>query len=177
MTSYVALLRGVNVGGRIIKMEEIKNCFEDMGYTNVSTVLQTGNVLFDANPTSSEDMRNEIEMIVGSTFNYPAKVQIYNLDEVIRITKAYPFNRSKKTFQHYVVFLDNSKARQLAREPMSLDDKVEKIQKGDKVIYWMVKKGMTTKSLFSKFLLKPQYKQSNTVRNINTLQKLENKHK
>jgi uncharacterized protein (DUF1697 family) len=46
-TSYVALLRGINVGGKnIIKMETLKQCFVDMGFSDVKTYIQSGNVIF-----------------------------------------------------------------------------------------------------------------------------------
>lgn len=48
MMKYVALLRGINVGGRIIKMSDLQAIFESLGLEHVSTVLQTGNVLFSS---------------------------------------------------------------------------------------------------------------------------------
>ena len=49
MTRYVALLRGINVGtAKAVAMEDLRACFEGLGYTNVSTVLRSGNVVFDA---------------------------------------------------------------------------------------------------------------------------------
>ena len=50
--SYIALLRGINVGGRTIKMADLGRCFADLGFENVKTVLQTGNVLFRADDQS-----------------------------------------------------------------------------------------------------------------------------
>lgn len=173
MTKYVALLRGINVGGRIIKMDELKAAFEGIGFSNVTTLLQTGNVLFEANATDPAEMKNEIEMIVGSTFNYPAKVQVYSLEEIKKIIKSYPFKHTSKDFQHYVVFLEPGFAEPLEREAIALDNKVEEAKRSGGIIYWKVKKGMTLKSDFSKFLSRAPYKDANTVRNINTLQKLE----
>lgn len=52
MKRFVALLRGINVGGNnIIKMADLKTCFEEMGFANVVTYIQSGNVLFDSNET------------------------------------------------------------------------------------------------------------------------------
>ena len=54
MGRYVALLRGINVGGKnLIKMTELKGCFEDHGFRNVATYIQSGNVLFESGERSS----------------------------------------------------------------------------------------------------------------------------
>jgi uncharacterized protein (DUF1697 family) len=53
MNKYLALLRGINVGGNnIIKMVDLKACFEKMGFLDVSTYIQSGNVLFSSPETS-----------------------------------------------------------------------------------------------------------------------------
>lgn len=54
MTRYLALLRGINVGGKnIIKMADLKACFESLGFADVVTYIQSGNVLFVGHPLES----------------------------------------------------------------------------------------------------------------------------
>jgi uncharacterized protein (DUF1697 family) len=68
MTKYVAFLRGINVGGRIIKMTKLKACFEKAGFSNVSTLLQTGNISFESDKKERE-LKTEIETLLTNTFN------------------------------------------------------------------------------------------------------------
>ena len=66
---YLALLRGINVGGNnIIKMAELKGCFENLGFSNVATYIQSGNVIFSS--TYHDEMRitTQIEEILSSVF-------------------------------------------------------------------------------------------------------------
>lgn len=81
MTTYVCLLRGVNVGGnKKVKMEDLRRTFESLGYTNVRTVLQSGNVLFDAKAKP-----RDLESHVGTP------VVLRTTDEIRKIIAANPF--------------------------------------------------------------------------------------
>lgn len=172
MTKFVAFLRGINVGGRIIKMADLRICFEKMGFKNVSTILQTGNVLFESKENEVKKLKQQIEAALTATFGYPAKVQVYEIDKLRKIVAAYPFDTSQDA-QHYVLFLEDNLATQLAAEAIDLDPKVEAIKASDPVVYWHVQKGMTIKSRFAlKYQTKAKYRTSSTNRNIKTLQKI-----
>ena len=81
MTTYVALLRGVNVGGnRMVKMEDLRATFEKLGYTNVRTVLQSGNVIFDAKAKP-----RDLDAQVGTP------VLLRTQSEIAKIIAANPF--------------------------------------------------------------------------------------
>jgi uncharacterized protein (DUF1697 family) len=169
MTKYVAFLRGINVGGRMIKMNELKACFEDMGFFEVKTLLNSGNVLFESDLNEPE-LKNKIEAKLTKTFNYPAKVQVLSLSNLTKIVEDCPFE-DMDGFHSYIVFLEGNLAAELATEATDLDKKVEQIKLGKSVLYWRVPKGMTLKCKLSKHLGKVKYKDFNTVRNINTLRK------
>jgi len=168
MTKYVALLRGINVGGRIIKMADLKACCEKAGLQKVSTVLQSGNVVFESD---SQNLKNLLENALAESFNYPAKVQIVKAETLQEIIDVYPFDSSDETLQHYVIFLENNLEKELIKEGIT-DPKVEQTAVGQGVIYWKVQKGMTLKSSFAKYLTKAKYRDFNTNRNLKTLRKL-----
>lgn len=172
MTKYVALLRGINVGGRIIKMADLRVCFEKMGLTNVSTVLQSGNVLFESDQPLAK-LKPLLEAGLSKTFDYPAKVQVYSLEQLAKIVAAYPFAAANTDQHDYVIFLENGLARELAAEAADLDGSVERMQAADAVVYWQVEKGRTLKSRFAtKYQAKAKYRPFSTTRNIRTLAKL-----
>jgi uncharacterized protein (DUF1697 family) len=171
MNYYIAFFRGINVGGRIIKMSDLTACFASVGLKNVKTILQTGNVVFASDTSNLADLRNIIESAVSRQFGYDAKIQVYPSEQVKKVIDEYPFDTSEEDRQHYVVFLDEGLAQDLITEASNLDQTIEKISLGDGVVYWQVPKGMTLKTDFSKYLTKAKYREGNTVRNIKTLKK------
>lgn len=172
--NYTAFLRGINVGGRIIKMADLKICFEKMDFTNIITVLQTGNVIFESS-LSLEKTTQTIEEGLTKTFSYPAKVLVRESKSLEKIIKKYPFKTDDPTYHHYIIFLSSPITKELL-EQFKSEQELEKLASGDECLYWKVEKGMTLKSPFAKILSTSKYKDFNTVRNINTLNKIIAKH-
>jgi uncharacterized protein (DUF1697 family) len=168
---YVAFLRGINVGGRTIKMAELRAYFEEAGYDQVSTVLQTGNVVFGSTKGLAV-LKRTIESGLSARFNYEAHVQIYPLTKLRLIVDASPFQGGDSATHSYVIFFERHLEQQLADEATELDRDKERIQVGDGVIYWNVLKGLTLESDFAKYFTKARYKSFHTSRNINTLRKI-----
>lgn len=89
---YVALLRGINVGGhKLIKMAELKAMFEALGLTKVQTYIQSGNVLFASNEEEAEPLRRRIEQQIEAVFGFDVPVALRTLDEWERIIAQCPF--------------------------------------------------------------------------------------
>lgn len=77
MTTYVALLRGINVGGKnLIGMPALKACFEENGFDDVSTYIQSGNVLFASRDTPSAALTPRIEKMLAEAFEYVPTVVV-----------------------------------------------------------------------------------------------------
>jgi uncharacterized protein (DUF1697 family) len=169
MAKYVAFLRGVNVGGRIVKMAELNACLEAAGFSDVKTYLQSGNVVFESDKSQAA-LKAELETLLSKTFNYPAKVQVVAIAKLKEIIKDNPFSNAPADYHQYVIFIENSLETQLVAEAGK--QLGEQVQAGDGVVYWKVKKGETLKTPFAKLLTKSKYKEFNTNRNINTLQKI-----
>lgn len=167
---YVAFLRGINVGGRTIGMADLKLCFENLGFQDVATVLQTGNVVFESYE-SSFTLKETIEAGLSKTFDYSAHVQVIPVESLRSIIDSYPFKRSDPVCHDYIVFFEGGLERQLAQSVVINTD-IEQCLVGAGVIYWRVPKGLTLKSSFAKYLTKSPYKNSHTNRNIRTLQKI-----
>lgn len=168
---YVALLRGVNVGGRTIKSAELVKCFEGLGFTNVKSVLQSGNVIFESSEPDSAKLKSEVEVALQTTFNYPAKAQIVSIDNLQQIIANYPFGTAGESQHDYVIFMESDLEKEITKEPCQLQAG-EKVAAGQGVVYWRIDKGQTLKSNFAKLLTKAKYKSFNTNRNLRTLRKL-----
>jgi uncharacterized protein (DUF1697 family) len=169
---YVALLRGINVGGRVVKMAELTVLFEALGLTRVQTVLQSGNVVFEGGSAATH--KTSIEAGLSKRFHYPAKVQVYSLVALKKIVDACPFQSSSE-YHSYIIFFENGLEKQLMIDASNLDKTSEQVRLGEGVLYWRVPKGLTLQSPLAKYLVKAQYKNYHTNRNINSLQKIINK--
>lgn len=171
MTKYAAFLRGVNVGGVNLKMTEVAAALTDAGFTQVRTILATGNVLLESTAGVSS-VRKKAEAALRDRFGYDAWVLAYDVDTVRALVDAFPFEREVDGYQSYVTFVAD---KTMLDELAALADKAgadEKISRGDGVIYWQVPKGATLDSTIGKTMGKPRYKSSTTTRNLRTLDKV-----
>jgi uncharacterized protein (DUF1697 family) len=171
MKKYIAFLRGINVGNIRIKMPDLKTAFETMGFTDVQTYLQTGNVVFQSDKNKA-DIKGILEHGLSKTFNYEAYVLLYDFEVLRGIIAQYPLEKDE-IHHAYVIFIENDIAfEELKTLATSAGKESERIKVGNQVLYWKVKRGESLDTPFSKILAKAKYKSSTTVRNINTLEKM-----
>ncbi len=87
MTRYVALLRGVNVGGRTLPMADLRALFTDLGYGDAETYIQSGNVVFSGRSVRAAPL----EQAIADTFALPATVLLRTAAELVAVLAANPF--------------------------------------------------------------------------------------
>jgi uncharacterized protein (DUF1697 family) len=169
MTKYAAFLRGVNVGGVNIKMADVVKALQQAGFSNVRTILASGNVLLES-PAKVAGVRVKCEGMLREAFGYDAWVLAYDVDTVRKISDGYPFEREVPDHHSYVTFVS---------DPDVLDELAalepgpgETIARGDGVIYWQVDRSKTLDSAMGKTMGKKRYKSSTTTRNLRTLDKV-----
>lgn len=171
MTRYAAFLRGVNVGGVNLKMAEVAKALEDAGFTNVRTILASGNVLLDSR-SGVDAVRKKAEKALRDTFGYDAWVLAYDIETVDTISKSFPFERELEGHHSYVTFVTDAdvldELAALAKDAGSH----EKIERGEGVIYWQVPNTGTLDTTIGKTMGKKRYKSSTTTRNLRTLDKV-----
>src|SRR5262245_24866338 len=130
----VAFLRGINVGGnRKIDMADLKALFENLKYQNVSTILNTGNVIFESKEPDLKKITQVVEAGLTKRFNYPARAIVYDVAILNKVIHDYPFNIDDANSQHYVVFLSSDIGKELVKEVAS-DKKLEEVALGKDVI-------------------------------------------
>lgn len=169
MTKYAALLRGVNVGGVNMKMVDLADVVRGLGYTDVKTVLASGNVLFETAEAAS-GIKDALEGALRERFGYEAWVHVLTLAQLEKLIAAYPYPRSADRHA-YVVFVLKDEVRDELLA-VSLDPKIERAQAGDGVVYWTVPKGNTLDSAMGTAQAGAKHKPWLTTRNLNTLEKL-----
>ncbi|WP_157006043.1 DUF1697 domain-containing protein [Agromyces laixinhei] len=172
MTAYIALLRGVNVGGITVRSAELQTLFEDLGFDEVRTVLASGNVVFrsEAHETSAA-LKARIEQGLRDRFRYDAWIVLVTRDELERAVDGFPFDADDATRQPWVIFAsESSVVDELAA--FDADPDVDPIARGDGVIYWNPVKGTTLGTPFAKLLARARFKPTTTNRNLRTLRKM-----
>ncbi len=172
MNTYVAFLRGINVGGINIKMADLAKTFEDLGFTDVKTILASGNVRFTTTKQNGPALKREVEAALSERFGYEAWVIILDVAAVEAIIEGYPYPEDDATKQPWVMFLGDPSVREdLLGVAGDLDPSVERLEAADGVIYWEVTKGETVNSVFGKHNSKARFKPHITTRNLRTLRK------
>ena len=94
MSTYIALLRGVNVGGNTLKMERIRELWNDLGFKNVRTYVQSGNVVFEAKGPPSTWSRR-IEQALAGEARLPVTVVIRAAADLAKVIAGNPFLKQK----------------------------------------------------------------------------------
>ena len=88
---YVALLRGINVGGHnIIAKDDLRRCFEDLGFTRVRTYIQSGNIVFRAAQGAGEQLTARVEAGLSERFSYTARAVVLSYAEYRALLDAAP---------------------------------------------------------------------------------------
>jgi uncharacterized protein (DUF1697 family) len=169
VTVYIALLRGINVGGRTIKMADLRRALEALDIYDVRTVLASGNVLFSATGLKAS-VRGKVEKRLSEVFGYDAHIVLLTTAELKSILADCPFTSTKDEHAYVVVSSDPAALRELAKSP--LDDSREVLLRGKKALYWRVRRGSTLETPFAKESAKGKYAAAVTTRNRNTLEKV-----
>jgi uncharacterized protein (DUF1697 family) len=107
MQAFVALLRGINVGGRtMVSMPELRSLLASMGLEDVSTYVQSGNVVFRSQSGDREALASELEERIASAFEVSPSVLLRTPAELAEIANANPFlDREPDFLKLHVVFL------------------------------------------------------------------------
>ncbi len=127
MIKYLAFLRGINVGGKKkVPMSDLKNTFELLGFTNVRTLLNSGNVVFEGSKTDSSTLETEL----NKAFGFDISVILRTADEIKKLINSDPFKGITITpdTRLYVTFL-KEKSKSNLKIPYVSPDKNFKILK------------------------------------------------
>ncbi len=105
---FVALLRGVNVGGRSVPMRELRELFRGLGHTDVATYIQSGNVLFDSPRDDPSALADEIRGAIAAELGHRVTVLLRTPSALRRILAHNPYATRGETNRLYVTFLDGA---------------------------------------------------------------------
>lgn len=173
MTRYIALLRGVNVGGITITNGPLREVFEQLGFDEVRTVLASGNVVFSADEADAATLKARVERALSERFGYEAWIVLITHDGLEAAIDGFPFDAEDPGRQPYVVFTSEPAVLdELLDDTGRFDAEVDPLARGDGVVYWNPVKGTTVTTPFAKLLAKARFTRTTTNRNLRTLHKL-----
>ena len=171
---YLALLRGINVGGRnLIKMPDLKACFEELGFSNVLTYIQSGNVLFQSGEKDKTALTNKIEKGLSKKFDYLSRLVTVSRKELSEIVHDAPhgFGKDLETYRCDVIFLKEPLTPGEAMKSVSARPGVDTAHAGKRALYFSRLISKASQSHLPKIIGLPVY-QNMTIRNWNTTIKL-----
>lgn len=171
MNPYISMLRGINVGGqKKVRMAELKSLYESLGFTNVETYVQSGNVVFDSEEQDANKMADAIEKQIENTFGFAIPVQVRSADDFQRVIESHPF-RDEEPVRVLVTFLKES-PNPLKLEKLShYEDKVDQYAIGEQEIFLFCPGGYGNTKLSNTFFEK-MLEVTATTRNWRTVNKL-----
>ena len=174
MPSYVALLRGINVGGRNpVAMPDLKASFETMGFADVATYIQSGNVLFRAPRGSAAAMSTRIERALTRAFGYDATVVVRTHAQLRTVVERAPvgFGEDPGNRRYDVMFLKEPLTAKAAMASVETKPGVDEAHPGTGVVYFSRLEARATQSRLNRIVSSPIYPRI-TIRNWNTTTKL-----
>ena len=170
MNRYVALLRGINVGGNnLIKMTALKACFEAQGFEEVSTFIASGNVLFTAGAAPVAPLRRRLEATLSKTFGYQATLVLRSQKQMREVVARAPrgFGTQPAKYRYTVVFLKEPLTAAAAIREVATKPGVDEVYAGRGVLYFSRLDSKATQSRLNKIVASPIYPRL-TIRNWST---------
>ena len=173
MKTYLAFLRGINVGGKNkVSMLELKKSFEKLGYKDVSTYINSGNVIFNANTDNTQKIASKIEEALFKKFGFVVRTVVRTGVSVRKISKAIPKEWGNDNEQKTdVLFLWPDFESKKSLDFISVIPGIDNLIYVDGAIIWNINRAQYNKSGIKKFIGSELYKNM-TARNVNTVRKL-----
>jgi uncharacterized protein (DUF1697 family) len=172
---YVALLRGINVGGKnLIRMPALHACFSEHGFDDVTTYIQSGNVVFSAGRASQATLTAEIESMLRTSFaHYDASVVLRSASQMRSVVEEAPpgFGGDPERYRYEVLFLKSPLTATVALRDVPVKEGVDSVAAGRGVLYHRRLTSRATQSRLTRVVAMPMY-QNMTIRNWNTTTKL-----
>ena len=177
MFRFIAFLRAINVGrGRTVKMQSLRQVFESLGFSRVTTFIASGNVIFETTTKKAKSLERKIERALKAALGYEVRTFVRGEDELAKIANYRPFPQSKfdETWQSNIIFLADNLNEKLKQNVDALRTKTDTFKVHGQEIYWQRRRKQ--KKAFSTVPLEKILGPAFTVRRANTINKIVSKY-
>lgn len=171
---FVALLRGVNVGGNnMISMSSLKKSFEAMGFNDVATYINSGNIIFKAKERDPRKLERSIEEMLSRDYKLGSKVVVRTLSEMAKLVESLPSSwTGDSRWRYNVIFLRHSIDSEKILDELPEKTDVEEVVYRPGTLLWSAPvSGLGRTNMMMKLSSRKTF-QDVTVRNLNTTKKL-----
>ena len=170
-TQYIAFLRAINIGGRLVKMTELQTIFQQLGLADVSTFIASGNVIFRA-AGKTPSLENIIETGLQKALGYPVPTMLRTTREVGDLAQYEPFPSAViAQASLYVGFMRDKATTAATKKALSLQTEIDSLHVSGREVFWLARKNISeatiTGAAVEKALQTPV-----TFRNVNTVRRL-----
>ncbi len=175
MPHYIAFLRGINLGKRRIKMEQLKPLFEELKFSSVETFIASGNVIFTAKSADARKLEKQIEAHLGKSLGYDVDTFLRTRAEVAAVAAHRPFAAADLDHPDHTVhasFLREPFSAAQIKQLLAARSPVDEFHVEGREYYWLCR----IKTHESKVWASPQMKlvklPTSSMRNLTTIRKL-----
>ena len=175
MLGYVALLRGINVGGHRVKMAHLRQLFEELGFEDVATFIASGNVIFSASSRDASALEDEIERHLAQRLGYEVATFIRSPAELEAVAAFEPCGRGNggpSASSLYVIFLSAPADDDLRSRFRGASSDMDDFECSGREVYWLIRGKLTDSRVFDGGLQKTTGTVPTTMRNMNTVRRL-----
>lgn len=170
---YVALLRGINVGGNtMVRMADLRDCFAQLGFSDVATYINSGNVIFSSDTDNTQALEKRIETALAAAFHLPLRVVVRSHKDIAALVDHLPESWGRAGDKKCnVIFLHHSIDTPAIVRNFKPKPDIEELQYYPGVLFWSADTSALTRSAMIGVSKSDLYKHM-TVRNLNTVRKL-----
>lgn len=168
----VIFLRGINIGGKHVKMDLVKKIFEEQGFTNVKTILASGNVILESENKNINDIKIKIEKILTAAFPLSMQVIILSSTKMKNIYNQNPFKNISKTNEtkFYISFFQGKPAIKI-KFPFKMEN-FSILTSSNNCVYSIVTLTKNFGTVDAMEILERKFGKNITTRNWNTIEKI-----
>lgn len=173
LSVFVALLRGVNVGGNnMISMKSLKESFTTMGFKDVTTYINSGNIVFKSKEDDARKLESKIEKMLSKEYQLDSKVVVRNLPEMEKLLRNLPRSWGEDSDWRYnVIFLRHTIDSEKILSELPAKTDIEEIVYRPGTLLWSAQAIEFNKTNMAKLASRKIFRDM-TVRNLNTTKKL-----
>jgi uncharacterized protein (DUF1697 family) len=173
---YIAFLRAINVGGRVVKMDRLREIFEELRFANVETFIASGNVAFESAGTDTRAMERRIEKALRAALGYEVETFIRTPAELVSALEHDPFADGVEGHTLLIGFIGEAPTATVCVMVADCGTDVDDLRVHGRELYWRCHTRQNETKLKPKVLDRTIGKPS-TVRNVTTVRKLAEKYR